>query len=781
MKKASLTIRGLYMNKPQHTGSRYLYSKYPGKLVSSVKLVVSLFILLLNTIHSFTQETRDPYQWPYSESSIWNTPIGTGAEYVPQPVDPNHIDGTHADLDIIILKPDAPGMNLYGTEYRWSSETNNDTRCQRYNYVIHKVLPIPRGYKTLYYKQSRPNNPGLILKRDNRTLFQTQPFQVCNGEYATSGLRRPYSNNILLTAPEIDLFGDGRVGMHGGSGLNTMGGAIRLGELLPGAPPMRHALKISFPGEYYLYFDHDKGNGHRWPAVQHDSGAKDDYNGSNPHALQGCLRAIPVWIDIDTLELKTEAGRRLAWTLQNFGAYQVEGVPWSRMMIAVEEGPDGSVVEEFEEVYGYEFATKDKENNPWFQDCMKLMPLLHIVANNVEKTPGGGGTPLAEKAPPFGRAGNEPPAISLIVSEYKTSQNDSVSLEALAYDADGSVDHVKFFINDSLFAIDSIAPYMVKISETNNTSLRVIAGATDNEGRYSVSFPFIFNPQQFSPSQIDISWTDIPPDSVDMGKPITLKVYASMDQGTIKQVNFYDGMRLVHTDYTSPYEFMVNHASDNFYKFSAKAISVDNHEQRLPQKIIKVINTENDLPVIDMKLNVKDSLFVTNSLTVFIEAFDPDGDVKNIDLYLNNEIVRTSYKPSMLISIDTLSIGIHELQAYCYDNQNELSISEVFTIRVIEDTTTKLSSDYICQNELFNVFPNPLKWGEKLNIKFSSELAGLNKSVILFDGLGKMIYEQNTVNSFIILPPPQLGKGIYLLLIKTENKTFFSEKIIYEK
>ena len=33
-------------------------------------------------------------------------------------------------------------------------------------------------------------------------------------------------------------------GAHGGSHLSSIGGTIRRGELLPGAPPIRHALKL---------------------------------------------------------------------------------------------------------------------------------------------------------------------------------------------------------------------------------------------------------------------------------------------------------------------------------------------------------------------------------------------------------------------------------------------------------------------------------------------------------------------------------------------------------
>lgn len=343
-------------------------------------------------------------KWPFSRDSIWNTPIGSQARYVPQPVDPNHIEGPHADLDIIILTPEAPDMEVFGTEYRWQAGTTQETRCKRYTDKPLATLPIASNYVTLFYKQSKPNNAALIMRRDGRSLMQTQPFQACKGGYATSGLRMPFDRNELLALDDIDIYGDGTYGMHGGSGLNTMGGAIRLGELTsPEIDSMRHTLKISFPGEQYLFFDQEKRVGYRWPARKHDTGAATDYKARIPDAKIGVLRALKPGLDIEALGLETLAARKLAWTLQNYGAYQVEGVPWPKMMIAVEESPEGSVVEEVKSAFGFEFASNDKAGNPWVRDLMRIVPHLQIVANNSEQTPGGGGTPLQPKAPDFCR------------------------------------------------------------------------------------------------------------------------------------------------------------------------------------------------------------------------------------------------------------------------------------------------------------------------------------------------------------------------------------------
>jgi hypothetical protein len=131
-------------------------------------------------MNSYSQELRNPYTWPFSKTSIWNMPIGSEAVYFPQPVNPVHIDGIMVDADIIVMTPDESLIPVYGTEYKWITGTNKTTRCIKYNDIIHLRLPMPGNYITNFYG-TMPNNPGVIVANNGRTLVQTQPFQTCGG------------------------------------------------------------------------------------------------------------------------------------------------------------------------------------------------------------------------------------------------------------------------------------------------------------------------------------------------------------------------------------------------------------------------------------------------------------------------------------------------------------------------------------------------------------------------------------------------------------------------
>jgi hypothetical protein len=74
-------------------------------------------------------------------------PIGSNAEYYQQPVNTDHIDGVMVHADIIVMTPDEDLMPIYGTEYRWTSETNQTTRCIKYNDNVLMRLPIPGDFE----------------------------------------------------------------------------------------------------------------------------------------------------------------------------------------------------------------------------------------------------------------------------------------------------------------------------------------------------------------------------------------------------------------------------------------------------------------------------------------------------------------------------------------------------------------------------------------------------------------------------------------------------------
>lgn len=340
-----------------------------------------------------TTERRDPYRWPFSETSIWNMPIGSRAVYVPANLEVSQV--MSLDEDYIVMTPNEPLMKVYKNDAGWG----NGDRCVPSSTLLFSA-PIPQSWEVSMntWDGTRPNAGLAVLMPDGKTVKQAQPFAHCTvGGDATAG---------YVFADE-SLYGEGMYGAHGASGLSALGGALRYDELTPTSGPIRHVLKINVFCAKNLYYDAET-KGYRWPAKSADSYAGNDPNlgygrkRTKPvvkECRMGALLALPATMDLTTLGLETEPAKTLAKAFQDYGAYIVDDTAWDVNCLVVEWGPSGRFKDEFKKNWGYDFATKG--DNAWGRDLVKIYNQLHVVDNNTANSVGGGGRPRQSLAPPF--------------------------------------------------------------------------------------------------------------------------------------------------------------------------------------------------------------------------------------------------------------------------------------------------------------------------------------------------------------------------------------------
>jgi len=342
---------------------------------------------------------RDPLLWPFSRDSIWNLPIGASAVYVPASIQQPTQRGMTTDPDVIILTPNATMTAVYYNSDGWSG----GSRCSPQGNVLFNA-PIPDsfvvpGAGSTNPDGTTPNYATAILMPDGHTLTQGQPFARCTaGGPAT-----------MWWSVTNDLYGTGIDGGHGGSGLSSLGGTIRLGELVPGGV-IRHVMKINLYGLNNYYYGTTQG--YRWPASQADGCASSCYGGTTQALRMGSLLAIPASVNVDSLGLETEPAKILARALQDYGAYTVDDTAWSVYAIATEFGPAGRVDTEFSTAWGFAINPSTK-TVPWARDMDRLFGALNVVDNwdaaqwaTVSASSGaqgaGGGAPIVPWAPDFG-------------------------------------------------------------------------------------------------------------------------------------------------------------------------------------------------------------------------------------------------------------------------------------------------------------------------------------------------------------------------------------------
>ncbi|MEM8862333.1 MAG: hypothetical protein AAGD96_28790 [Chloroflexota bacterium] len=349
-------------------------------------------------------ETRDPVQWPFVWNSIWNMPLGSNANYVPANISSPTGHGFTVDEDIIIMRPNAPQVDIVAHDAAWDDGV---TRCGSIvspQTTIIANAPIPFNFSTdPGYQGIKPNHSAAILMSDGETIEQTQPFHRCGAGGPAVSQFHPPSDNIKT--------GDGIRGAHGGSGMSSLGGTIRMGEMVRGGE-IRHALKLNlFAAKNLSYNATDSTPGYRWPAIRADGYAGNQnsncrYQGSVSALEMGALLALKPDFNINALT--TEPAKIIAEAFMNYGGYVVDDTCWDVYALETEWGPDGRVIDQFEFEFGFPMESKLKVTCTstnlecfWVKDMHTIFTSLHVVNNNSDSNIGGPGERRVACAPPF--------------------------------------------------------------------------------------------------------------------------------------------------------------------------------------------------------------------------------------------------------------------------------------------------------------------------------------------------------------------------------------------
>lgn len=123
-----------------------------------------------------------------------------------------------ADPDIIAMRPTAPPTAIHHSDAGWSGRD----RCTATGTSVLATVPLSTDFTLA---NSRRNNAAAFFAerppdhRGRSPLPAVPPAGVAT---------------LLVRYPDADLYGDGIQGAHGGSGMSSIGGTIRVGELRPG-------------------------------------------------------------------------------------------------------------------------------------------------------------------------------------------------------------------------------------------------------------------------------------------------------------------------------------------------------------------------------------------------------------------------------------------------------------------------------------------------------------------------------------------------------------------
>jgi RHS repeat-associated protein len=146
----------------------------------------------------------------------------------------------------------------------------------------------------------------------------------------------------------------------------------------------------------------------------------------------------------------------------------------------------------------------------------------------------------------------------------------SITLAASAADTDGTIQKVEFFQGATLLNTDSTAPYSFDWTSVPAGSYALTAKATDNAGGVSTSA--VVNISVVANNAPSVTLT-APANGASYTAPasITLAANATDSDGSIAQVEFFQGATLLNTDTVAPYNFDWTNVAAGTYTLTARA------------------------------------------------------------------------------------------------------------------------------------------------------------------------------------------------------------------
>lgn len=184
--------------------------------------------------------------------------------------------------------------------------------------------------------------------------------------------------------------------------------------------------------------------------------------------------------------------------------------------------------------------------------------VLHLISEDIYidikftswSSISGGGFSYQRSTP---AAGNVAPSVAITnpVNNASFIEPATVTIEADASDSDGSVAGVEFFDGGVSLGSDSSAPYGITVNLALGTHT-LTAVATDNLGATNVSSAITVTVATNTPPSVAIT---SPANGASFVSPasVTIDASASDTDGTVTNVQFFDGATLLGSDATSPF------------------------------------------------------------------------------------------------------------------------------------------------------------------------------------------------------------------------------------
>ncbi|MCA1579188.1 MAG: hypothetical protein LC794_17705 [Acidobacteria bacterium] len=351
---------------------------------------------------------------------------------------------------------------------------------------------------------------------------------------------------------------------------------------------------------------------------------------------------------------------------------------------------------------------------------------------------------------------NLPPTVSITspASNAVFTAPASITIDATANDADGSISKVEFYQGSMLLNTDTSPPFSYTWPSVGAGTYSLTAKATDNNNAVMTSTPITVT----SNALPTVSITS-PTNNAIFTAPasITIDATANDAEGSISKVEFYQGSTLLNTDTSPPFSYTWPSVGAGTYSLTAKA--TDNNNAVTASAPITV--TSNALPTVSITSPSNNAAFTAPAnITINATANDADGSISKVEFYQGSTLLNTDTSPPFSYTWPSVGAGTYSLTAKATDNRNAVTASA--PINVISNALPTVSITSPSNNSTFTAPAN-------ITINATANDADGSISKVEF-------YQGGTLLNTDTSPPfsytwPSVGNGSYsLTAVATDNR-----------
>ncbi|HVU24845.1 MAG TPA: Ig-like domain-containing protein, partial [Opitutus sp.] len=315
-----------------------------------------------------------------------------------------------------------------------------------------------------------------------------------------------------------------------------------------------------------------------------------------------------------------------------------------------------------------------------------------------------------------------PPTVALTSNVTSTTSGQPVNLLASAFDPDGSIAAVEFFVNSTSLNKLTSGPFAQSWTPTSPGTYLVTAIATDDTGNATVSNTLTISVTGSPPTGLAPVVTILNPPGTLVVSRLSTYVFSAVafdSDGEIASVEFYrDGVSIgtaVREEASGSYRFVYSFgglalrppptpvSSGNPYKFLAVARDTTGNATTSVPVDVYVDTATSQQPVVSVGASVATVNF-GQTVTLSANAVDPDGRITSIKFFANGAAVvpEITADASGSVSATTAnwiptSDGVYDVIALVRDNTGNYAVSAPTVVTVRTSTTLVDDPTFVAQ------------------------------------------------------------------------------------